>query len=247
MKPGAFLVTGGSSGIGAAIARQLAVTGRRVGVISRTGEPKAQDAWGAPDPKVDWIEANLADAVATGAAVATWSARINHAIDGLVLSAVDYGFPPRHPILSSTLAEFDRLWMVNLRSQFVMLSLVLPALVARQRAVILTISSSAALGAAPGRAMYGATKAGSLALFRSLAEELGSTGVSVIQALPQNQVKTPGIQARRPQGFAFEDYDTPSIFEPLTKHMQATLGAGMNGAILSIDSSGHWHDIMLPR
>lgn len=238
MTAGAFLVTGGSSGIGAAMAGALLHSGRRVGIVSRS-EPRLGHC-------ADWLRADLADAQATAASLTAWTRAIDDAVDGLILSAVDYGIAPRHPLVASDLAEFDRLWAVNLRSQFAVLSTLLPILVARPRAVILAISSTAALEPAPGRALYAATKAGSLALLRSLAEELEDTGVSVVQALPLNQVCTAGIEARRPPGFDFKGYATPAIFEPIALHVAATLGGGMNGSVLSIDDLGAWSEIGMP-
>jgi NAD(P)-dependent dehydrogenase (short-subunit alcohol dehydrogenase family) len=238
MSPPSFLVTGGSSGIGAAIAAQLAASGGRVGILSRQPRPLGEHGDGAIGPQ-EWIRVDLCDDGALRTALASWLSQVPH-LDGLVLSAVDYGDGPRHPVTDSSLAEFDRLHAVNLRAQFVLLSILLPALMARPRAFILGVSSLSAVLPAPGRALYAASKAGSLALLRGLADELEGAGVAVIQAAPENQVVTPGLRARRPAGFAFTGYDRPEIFQPLAAHLATTLGDGMNAQILTVDGQGGW-------
>jgi NAD(P)-dependent dehydrogenase (short-subunit alcohol dehydrogenase family) len=235
MKPGAFLVTGGTSGIGAAIARTLVQGGHRVGIVARS----------EPEPPFDWLQADLADGDGTTAAIRSWLERIDRPANGLVLCAADYGVAPRHPLMSSHLAEFDGLCTVNLRSQVVVLSAMLPSLMGRPRSVILAITSDAAFAPAPGRALYAATKAGSLALLASLAEELTDSGVSVIKAFPRSQVRTPGLEARRPPGFVFEGYASPNIFEPIATHLASTLGQGMNGSVLVIDNHGVWQEVAM--
>jgi NAD(P)-dependent dehydrogenase (short-subunit alcohol dehydrogenase family) len=229
---GAVLVTGGSSGIGAAMAATAAGTGRRVGVLSRRRPPLG-----------DWVPADLTDAVGTTAAVRAWVRGLAEPLDGLVLSAVSYGHGRRHPVAETSLAEWDEVLAVNLRGQFLAVAAVLPELLARRRAVILSVSSVAALEPAPGRAHYAAAKAGALAFFRALAEELRDTGVSVVQVLPRNQVATPGLRARRPPGFSFAGYDQPEVFAGVTRAVLADLGAELAGSVVAVDSDGRWQKI----
>ncbi|MFH9005870.1 SDR family oxidoreductase [Streptomyces afghaniensis] len=242
MTPGAILCTGGSRGIGAAIVSTTAATGRRVGVVARRRSPPDDEAWARParQPLVDRVEADLVDAQASQSAIHAWLGSIPEPLDGLVLSAVSYGYGPRHPVLGTPLAEWDEVMAVNLRGQFVVVSAVLADLVARPRAMILSISSTAALEPAPGRAHYAASKAGALAFFRALAEELKDTNVSVVQVMPRNQVATPGLAARRPPGFTFEGYDPPTVFDPFVRTALSDLGERFHGSLVTVDSDGHW-------
>lgn len=226
---GAVLVTGGSGGIGAAMAAAAAGAGHRVGVLSRRRPPVG-----------DWVEADLTDAAGSTAAIHAWRAGLTEPLDALLLSAVSYGDGPRHPVTATSLAEWDQVLAVNLRGQFVAVTAVLPALLARPRALVLSVSSDAALRPSPGRAHYAASKAGAYALFRALAEELAGTGVSIVQALPRNQVATPGLRGRRPAGFDFAGYDPPSVFAGLTRAVLADLGAGLAGALVVVDGDGGW-------
>jgi NAD(P)-dependent dehydrogenase (short-subunit alcohol dehydrogenase family) len=241
MTRGAILTTGGSRGIGAAIASTIASCGHRVGVLSR-GRPSPGGPGPEPErqPLVERVEADLADASATVAAIRAWRGRIPEPLDGVVLSAVSYGHGPRHPVLGTALQEWDEVMAVNLRGQFVTVSAVLPELLARPRALILSVSSVAALEPAPGRAHYAASKAGALAFFRALSEELRDTGVSVVQMMPRNQVATPGLAARRPPGYAFEGYDPPTVFDPFVRTALTDLGRRFDGTLVTVDSDGRW-------
>lgn len=229
MSPGAILVTGGSSGIGAAMAATVAATGRRVGIVSRRRPPLG-----------DWVEADLTDAGRTTAAIGEWIGGLAEPLDGLVLSAVSYGRGGRHPVRETPLDEWDQVLAVNLRAQYVAVSAVLPVLLARPRALVLSVSSVAAIEPAPGRAHYAASKAGALAFLRALAGELRDTGVSVVQVLPRNQVATPGLRARRPPGFSFAGYDPPEVFDPVVRAVLADLGAELDGSLLVVDREGRW-------
>ena len=235
MSAGAVLVTGGSSGIGAAMAATVAATGRRVGILSRR-----------PPSAGDWVKADLTDASRTTTAIRRWVDGLDRPVDGLILSAVSYGRGGRHPVARTPLAEWDEVLAVNLRAQYVAVAAVLPDLLARPRALVLSVSSVAALEPAPGRAHYAAAKAGALAFFRALAEELRDTGVSVVQVLPRNQVATPGLRARRPPGFSFAGYDPPQVFDPVVRELLAGLGCGYAGAVLAVGSDGRWAAIDQP-
>jgi NAD(P)-dependent dehydrogenase (short-subunit alcohol dehydrogenase family) len=242
---GAILVTGGSSGIGAAIAATLVGTGRQVGVVSRREPSTSEDAWSrlAREPLVDRIRADLTDAAATVGALRAWRDSAVEPLDGVVLSAVSYGYGARHPVTDTSLGEWDEVMAVNLRAQFVVVHTVLAELLARPRALILFVSSSAALMAAPGRAHYAAAKAGATAFFRALAAELRDAGVSVVQVMPRNQVATPGLAARRPPGFSFDGYDPPTVFDAFVRALLPDLGATFDGSLVAVDSDGQWEEL----
>lgn len=242
MSPGAVLMTGGTSGIGAAIASAVMATGRRVAVVSRRRPAPADEEEGtaAPSPLLDRVRADLTDARATGRAVHAWRERTAEPLDALVLSAVSYGHGARHPVLTTSIEEWDEVMAVNLRAQFVLVDAVLAELLARPRALILSVSSSAAIEAAPGRAHYAASKAGAFALFRALAEELRDTSVAVVQVMPVNQVATPGLKARRPPGFTFEGYDPPTVFDGFVRAALSDLGERFDGQVFRVDGGGLW-------
>ena len=236
MTRSAVLVTGGSSGIGEVMAGAAARLGRRVGVVSRRPAPTSAR-------EVDWVRADLADAEDTASAVRGWVDAIAEPLDGVVLSAVSYGDGPRHPVAATPLAEWDEVIAVTLRSQYVVVSAVLPELLARPRAVIVSVSSIAAVEPAPGRAHYAAAKAGAYAFHRALAAELAGTGVAVVQVMPKNQVATPGLRPRRPAGYAFAGYDSPEVFSAFTERVLDDLGREFDGRTLIVDGDGNWEGL----
>ena len=245
MSGDSILITGGSSGIGASMAAAIASTGRRIAIVSRRRRPaQAQIAsrWGAPE-LVDWIEADLADADRVRTSVTGWCETVAGPPDGLFLCAASYGYGSRHPVLATSAGEWDRVLAVNLSAQYMMISIVLPYLVRKQRGLIVSVTSSAAMQAAPGRAHYAASKAGALAFMRALAEELKGTGVSVVQVMPKNQVATPGLKARRPPGYSFDGYDKPSIFSEFTKWVLASPGELLSGRIFVVGGDGGWEEL----
>lgn len=245
MRSESILITGGSSGIGASMAAAIASTGRRIAIVSRRRRPAASVIacqWGPPE-RVDWIEADLAEADQVRTSVTDWCETLAEPPEGLFLCAASYGYGSRHSVLATSVDEWDQVLAVNLRAQYILVSIILPRLVSRRRGLIMSVTSSAALQAAPGRAHYAASKAGALALLRALAEELQDTGVSVVQVMPKNQVVTPGLKARRPPGYSFDDYDPPSIFSEFSKWALASPGHVLNGRVFVVDGDGGWEEV----
>lgn len=245
MRSESILITGGSSGIGASMAAAIASTGRRIAIVSRRRRPAATEIacrWGAPE-RVDWIEADLAEADQVRTSVTGWCETVAEPPGGLFFCAASYGYGSRHSVLATSVDEWDQVLAVNLRAQYIMTSVMLPHLVKKRQGLIVSVTSSAAMEAAPGRAHYAASKAGALALLRALAEELKDTGVSVVQVMPKNQVVTPGLKARRPPGYSFDDYDPPSIFSEFSKWVLAGPGHLLNGRIFAVGRDGGWEEV----
>jgi NAD(P)-dependent dehydrogenase (short-subunit alcohol dehydrogenase family) len=170
------VITGGSSGIGAAVGRLLAARGATVCLAARwTGAP-------APEPgeRVRRYHVDLAaepDVAALAAGVlADWGR-----IDLLVHSA---GVLRRGPLGGAPLADLDEQYRVNVRAPYQLTQLLLPRIVA-SRGQIVFVNSSAAL--APGRAQLGqytASKYALKAIADSLRDEVNTDGVRVLSVYP---------------------------------------------------------------
>ena len=172
----AGLVTGGSSGIGLAIARMLREEGYDLTVSSRRPE-KVQAA--AEELGAEGIAADVSDADACERLVAAHRDRFGR-LDVLVNSA-GIGFagrvedlPPKH---------LDLQLGVNLRGLFLVTQAAIP-LLRRTRGTIVNLASIAGTLPTPGLAAYGATKAAVIALTRSLNEELDDDGVRAVALCP---------------------------------------------------------------
>jgi NAD(P)-dependent dehydrogenase (short-subunit alcohol dehydrogenase family) len=178
----AALVTGGSSGIGLAIARVLREEGFELSLASR--RPERVEA-AAAELDAAAIAANLADADECARIVAEHGERFGR-LDVLVNSA-GVGFGGRVEDLE--LKRLDLVLDVNLRGLFLVTQAAIPLLRA-SRGWIVNLASIAGTIPAPGLASYGATKAGVISLTRSLNAELADDGVRAVALCP-GYVDTP--------------------------------------------------------
>ena len=155
------IVTGGLQGIGAAIARRLEGSGATV----RLWELAAKK-----DP------VDVSDAAAVERAAAKALADLGK-IDVLVNNAGVAGL--NVPVVDYPVEEWERVLRVNLTSQFLCCRALAPHMVKRKYGRIVNIASIAGKEGNPNAAAYSASKAGVIALTKSLAKELAQTGVLV--------------------------------------------------------------------
>jgi 3-oxoacyl-[acyl-carrier protein] reductase len=176
------LVTGGSRGIGAATVRRLASDGAAVAFTYAASDHKAAALVGeieAGGSDALAIKADSADPEAVRRAVADTVGRFGH-LDILVNNA---GILLRGPVDAFSLADFDRMFAVNVRAVFAAVQAAVVHMGAGGR--IITIGSVTAdrTGFA-GASVYGMTKAAVAALTRGLARDLGPRGITVNTVQP---------------------------------------------------------------
>jgi len=170
------LVTGSSSGIGAATAKRLAADGASVALVARRRQ--LLDAMAA-EIRADGgsaiaIEADIVDDGAARRAVERTVAELGR-LDTVVNNA---GVMLLGPVLEAPTGEWDRMIALNLQGLLYVTSAALPHLVQaaetspRKVADIVTISSTAGRVARPGAAVYALTKFGAGAFSESLRQEL---------------------------------------------------------------------------
>jgi len=181
----AALITGGSSGIGLAIARMLRDEGFELTLASRRPE-KVEAA--AAELGAAAVAADVADAEACERLVAEHRDRFGR-IDVLVNSA-GIGIAGRVEDLS--VKQFDLQVGINLRGLFLVTQAAIP-LLRESRGLIVNLASIAGTIPTPGLATYGATKAAVISLTRSLNEELDADGVRAVAICP-GFVDTPMAQ-----------------------------------------------------
>jgi meso-butanediol dehydrogenase/(S,S)-butanediol dehydrogenase/diacetyl reductase len=163
------LVTGGGTGIGAAVARQLSEAGDRVVICGRRLEPLQQvaEATGALAVVADVSDADGVTHV-VGEAIATFGR-----LDGLVLN---HGIIRAGRVDELSIEDWQDTLQVNLTGPFLLVRAALPHLLAARGAVV-AVSSVAALRASEAMAAYSASKAGLLLLTQSLAVDHGPDGL----------------------------------------------------------------------
>ncbi|MBP1687877.1 MAG: hypothetical protein H6Q33_4020 [Deltaproteobacteria bacterium] len=170
-------VTGAASGIGRAIARELAAQGARVAVIDVNAE--AASAVAAEIRGVA-VSCDVGDEASVGRAVRELEARLN-APDILVNAA---GISLAEPVAAHTTANWQRVLNVNLSGPFYLIRAVLAGMMARGHGRIVNITSASAVRVGTGVAAYGSSKAGLIALTKSVANEAASHGVTVNAVAP---------------------------------------------------------------
>jgi NAD(P)-dependent dehydrogenase (short-subunit alcohol dehydrogenase family) len=183
--PGAALVTGGSSGIGLAIARMLRDESFELTLVSR--RPERVEA-AAAELGAAAVAANMADADDCERVVAEHRTRFGR-LDVLVNSA---GIGIGGRVEDLPVKSLDLQLGVNLRGLFLVTQAAIP-LLRESKGWIVNLASIAGTLPTPGLAAYGATKAAVIALTRSLNEELDADGVRAIALCP-GFVDTPMAQ-----------------------------------------------------
>ncbi|MFZ6003348.1 MAG: SDR family NAD(P)-dependent oxidoreductase [Actinomycetota bacterium] len=176
------LVTGASSGIGAALAPSLAERGATVGLVARRGDRLAEVLElcraHAPDSRM-WV-ADLADTDAAEAlALQAWDEM--GGLDALVNNAA---IPKRRRVQDITLADIRQTMAVNFESPVRMSLAVLPKMLERDSGMIVNVSSFGGRAGILGETAYCASKFALCGWSESMALDLWHTGVDVRLILP---------------------------------------------------------------
>src|SRR6201991_728298 len=176
------VVTGGSRGIGAAIANRLAADGASVAITYTKGADAAASVVKAierPGGKAIAIQADAADADAVKAAVEKTVTTFGR-LDILVNNA---GTAIPKPFEEATLEEMDRVLDINVRGVYVATQAALKHMKNGGR-IIMIGSSVGERVAAPGLVPYAGTKGAVKMFTQALAREIGSRGITVNNVQP---------------------------------------------------------------
>jgi len=171
------VITGGGRGIGAAVARALAGEGCHVALVDAGAFAEARavaDAIRASGGRAIALEADVSDVGAAERCVAAALQEFGR-VDILVANA---GVARDAVVWKMTEAQWDEVLDVNLKGCFAYCRAIAPALRAQKHGRIVTIASINGLRGKFGQANYAASKAGVIALTKTLARELGSAGVT---------------------------------------------------------------------
>ncbi len=183
LKDKVALVTGGSRGIGAAIAVALAETGAAVAVNFRE-RADAADRLVADLNKAGHRSISIAADVSQPAEVTKMMARVNAALGPVDILVNNAGLAIVRSVDDLTEADFDRTITVNLKSAFLCTQAVLPSMRAKKWGRIVNITSGAARGAGSIGPHYNASKAGMEGLTRGYAARLVKDGITVNSVAP---------------------------------------------------------------
>jgi 3-oxoacyl-[acyl-carrier protein] reductase len=238
-----ILVTGASGGIGAAIAKSLALRGATVALHYQSDRSAVEATKRAmPGDGHTLIQGDLSDSTAIER---VWQeASATHRIDVLVNNA---GIYPNHPPLATDYAEWTAAWQRTLA-----INLVGPAhlsyCAARTKAEqgggkIVNISSRGAYRGEPNAPAYAASKAGLNALSQSLAKALAPKAVYVFVVAPgwvstqrvAKAIQDPAVLADQPLGRVA----TPEEVAAVVTYCSLEAPASLTGAILDVNGASY--------
>jgi 2-dehydro-3-deoxy-D-gluconate 5-dehydrogenase len=176
------LISGGSKGLGAAIAERFAEAGADIGVIGRNrdGLNRVQRLVESQGRQCCVIEADLSSiegAMQAGRQALDlapeWDILVNNA-----------GIARVNSILDTSQRDWDDVFALNLRSALLLSQAIVPPMIQRGYGKVINISSIGAFIGSPGLAAYGASKAALNQLTRTMAVEWGPSNIQVNALCP---------------------------------------------------------------
>ena len=171
------IVTGGSRGIGRAIARKLAERGANLAIIFAGNEQAAQETCSLVGPYGVKCRSYRCDVADFDAAKAT-AAEVLKEFGSIDILVNDAGVTRDGPVAMMKEADFDLVVGVSLKGAFNMIRHCSRTFLHQRSGRIINISSVAGLTGNAGQANYSAAKAGIIGLTKSVAKELAGRGVT---------------------------------------------------------------------
>lgn len=177
------IVTGGTRGIGLAIAKRLAADGFDL-VLSYRGDAAAAEeakaALAGSNRKIELVASDVADADAAGALIEHTMTTFGR-IDALINNA---GITRDTLIMRMSEDDWDSVISTNLKGAFLTSKAAIRPMLRQRSGRIVNITSVVGLVGNAGQANYAAAKAGLVGLTKSLAKEVGSRGITVNAVAP---------------------------------------------------------------
>ena len=238
------LVTGGSAGIGAAFAEELAADGHDLVLVARGPERLAAtaDALRARHGvAVETLRADLTQPAGRAAVEARLTATDAPPVDVLISNA---GVQVRGEFLDADLAQLQTELDVNVSAVLRMTHLALSGMVARGHGAVVLVSSFAGILPARGSA-YGASRAWALALADTLAPALRGTGTRITVVCP-GFVRTASLRSV-PDEAAFRQRVLLLAPQQVARRALADLRAGRTVSVPGAVYRGVWTWLELPR
>ncbi len=230
------LVTGSTRGIGRAIAETLAKAGARVAVVGRDLE-KAREAAAAVGNGSIGFACDVTDTAAVAKLVGDVEAAFG-SIDILVNNA---GITRDNLVMRLKDDDWDAVINANLRGAFAAIRAVSRGMMKRRSGRIINISSIIGIIGNKGQANYAASKAGLIALTKSVAKELGSRNI-LVNAVAPGFIETEMTAAMTPEAreglgkqIALERLGKPQDVAAAVAFLASDLSSYITGHVLVVD------------
>ena len=234
------LITGAARGIGKAIALRMAAEGADIAftdlVIDEIGQETEKEI-AALGVKCKGYASNAADFAQTEAVVAQAKEEFGH-IDILVNNA---GITKDGLMLRMTEAQWDAVINVNLKSAFKFIHALVPIMMRQRGGSIINMASVVGVHGNAGQSNYAASKAGLIALAKSVAQEMGSRGIranaiapgfidtAMTQALPEEVRKEWAQRIPLRRGGTVDDIANVAIF------LASDMSSYVTGQVIQVD------------
>jgi 3-oxoacyl-[acyl-carrier protein] reductase len=231
------LVTGGSRGIGLAIARDLASAGARVAVVARDGARAEAAAGELPGEGHRGYAVDVADPEAVNALVKQVEADFG-SLDILVNNA---GVTRDNVLMRIKDEDWDAVLDTNLRGAFNLMRAASRGMMKRRSGRIINISSVVGVTGNAGQANYAASKAGLIGMTKSVAKELAGRGV-LVNAVAPGYIET-DMTAELPEaartalmnGIALGRLGKPEDIAPAVRFLAGPGASYITGQVLVVD------------
>ncbi|MBM4183877.1 MAG: 3-oxoacyl-[acyl-carrier-protein] reductase [Gemmatimonadetes bacterium] len=231
------LVTGGSRGIGRAIAEALADGGAKVAVVARDGERAKAAAAALPGSGHAGFACDVSDPKQVNATLEAVEASVGP-VDILVNNA---GITRDNLLMRMKDEEFDEVIAANLKGAFNFTRAVTRGMMKRRDGSILNITSVVGLIGNAGQANYAASKAGLVGMTKSVARELASRNVRCNAIAPGfittdmtgelNEKQVEELKGRIPLG----DLGTPADVASAARFLVGPDARYITGQVLAVD------------
>ena len=174
------IITGASSGIGAALARELSRRGHALGLIARRAEMLDALVAELKTPAIA-LPCDVTDSAAVHAAVARGEAALGGAFD---LAIANAGVGVAFPVSKFSLPDAELMVRVNILGMMVLFDAVVPKMIERRSGHFAGVASLAGLRGLPTSSVYSATKAAMQAFLEASRVELARYDVAVTTVNP---------------------------------------------------------------